>query len=73
MLGIREPRHIGPDFREQDLRRALTDPRNGVQQGDGLLLGLQVLRDHSTDPGDSVIEVIDLAEGPRSGGNYDGA
>jgi hypothetical protein len=40
MLGTREPCHVGPDFGQQDLRRPLTDPRNRVQEGHRLLLGL---------------------------------
>ena len=62
MLGTRKPGHIGPDFGQQDLRCALTHPRNAVQQGNRLVLGRQVLSSHRTNALDGFIQVIDLAE-----------
>ena len=43
MLGTGKAAHIGPDLRNQDLRRPLPDTRDGIQEGNGFLLCRQAL------------------------------
>jgi hypothetical protein len=72
MSGIGEACHVGADFGEQDLGRAWAHPRNGIQERYRLLLRDEVLINGSTDAVNRLIQVVDLAEGPRSQGSRDG-
>ena len=72
MSRIGEACHVGSDFGEQDLGRAWAHPRNGIQERDRLLLRDEVLINGSTDAVNRLIQLIDLAEGPRSHGSCEG-
>ncbi len=58
MLGAGKTAHIGPDLRDADLGRALTNPGNRVEEGDGFLVRYQTLVNFPTDARNGVLSGI---------------
>jgi hypothetical protein len=72
MSGIGDACHLGADVGEQVLCRAWAHPRHGIQERYCRLLRDKVLINGRADAVNRLIQIIDLAEGPRSQGSGDG-
>ena len=62
VLGTWEAAHIGPDFGYQDLRRAWSHTRNGVEEGYGLLVCREALINFRTDACNSLVQILQRAQ-----------
>ena len=58
MLRARKPAHIRADLRDEDFGGTLPDTRNGIQEGDGLLVRRQPLRNGLTDTRNRLIQIL---------------
>jgi hypothetical protein len=72
MSGLGEACPVGPDFGEQDLCRAWAHPRDSIQESYRFLLRHEVLINGRTAAVNRLIQIIDLAKGPRSQGSCGG-
>src|SRR5215213_711579 len=62
VLGTWEATPVGPDLRNQDLRRPLSDTRDGIQEGNGLLVRGQTLVNFPTDALNGLVQVLQRAQ-----------